>query len=359
MILFMKYMTDVTQLQLNPAFEKALFFDIETTGFSKESCMIYLIGAGTYEKGAYTIHQWFASSPADEAEIISAFLLFAKNYDTWVHFNGDLFDLPFLSARCEKYGLEKRNPTISSIDLYKRIFPYRKVLKLLNVKQKSVELFLDIHREDTYHGGELIPMYYEYTKNPDEDILRVLLLHNYEDMEGLAKISFIDNYRLLLEGADGVHIHSCKMEKSGELILAAELPFLLPKAISLGTPDYYLTGFMKSLKLGIHTFSGELKYFYKDYKNYYYLPAEDLAIHKSVAAYMDKNYRVKATADNCYTKKNGVFLPQEEALFTPCFVTGRKAHKSYFEYSEDFLNHRENQLLYLRKILTWQKGLAG
>lgn len=37
-----------------------------------------------------------------------------------------------------------------------------------------------------------------------------------------------------------------------------------------------------------------MRHFYSDYKNYYYLPKEDMAIHKSVAAYVDHEYRENA-----------------------------------------------------------------
>ena len=33
---------------------------------------------------------------------------------------------------------------------------------------------------------------------------------------------------------------------------------------------------------------GTLKYYYPDYKNYYYLPLEDEAVHKSVGVYVDR-----------------------------------------------------------------------
>ena len=61
--------------------------------------------------------------------------------------------------------------------------------------------------------------------------------------------------------------------------------------------------------LRIPLYEGELKYFYPDYKNYSYLPAEDNAIHKSVAVYVDKSQRMPATAATCYTRKAGSFLP--------------------------------------------------
>ena len=45
----------------------------------------------------------------------------------------------------------------------------------------------------------------------------------------------------------------------------------------------------------------EMKYFFKDYKNYYYLPMEHMAIHKSMAAYVDDAHKEKATKDNAFT----------------------------------------------------------
>ena len=66
-------------------------------------------------------------------------------------------------------------------------------------------------------------------------------------------------------------------------------------------------------------FTGELKTFFKDYKDYYYLPAEDTAIHKSVGEFVDKKARVQATARTAYIKKTGSFLPvydDSDAIFT-------------------------------------------
>ena len=54
---------------------------------------------------------------------------------------------------------------------------------------------------------------------------------------------------------------------------------------------------------------GSLKYFYPDYRNYYYLPEEDRAIHKSVGCYVDSRFREKAKPDTCYVRKEGLFLP--------------------------------------------------
>ena len=73
------------------------------------------------------------------------------------------------------------------------------------------------------------------------------------------------------------------------------------------------------MNLAVTLYDGELKYFFVDYKNYYYLPAEDCAIHKSVGTYVDRSARKQATARTCYQKKKGCFVPQPSPVFTPLF----------------------------------------
>ena len=53
----------------------------------------------------------------------------------------------------------------------------------------------------------------------------------------------------------------------------------------------------------------QLRHYFDDYRNYYYLPGSDEAMHKSVAVFVDRNRRVQAKADNCYMKLEGSFFP--------------------------------------------------
>lgn len=48
------------------------------------------------------------------------------------------------------------------LDIFKELSPIKPLLRLENYKQKSIEAFLGIDREDKYSGGELINVYYEY-----------------------------------------------------------------------------------------------------------------------------------------------------------------------------------------------------
>ena len=93
--------------------------------------------------------------------------------------------------------------------------------------------------------------------------------------------------------------------------------------------------------LFVQLYEGELKYFFPDPENYYYLPEEDTALHKSVGGLVDKKHRKQATKSTAYTKKEGVFLPQPKEICTPSFTTSYHDSLSYFLFSEDFTQDSE------------------
>ena len=90
------------------------------------------------------------------------------------------------------------------------------------------------------------------------------------------------------------------------------------------------------LRLSIPLFRGELKYFYPNYRDYYYLIYEDTAIHKSVGEYVDRSARKKATAATCYTKKEGLFLPlPDSSCGEPLFRPDYRSRTFYMEIPEE------------------------
>jgi hypothetical protein len=76
-----------------------------------------------------------------------------------------------------------------------------------------------------------------------------------------------------------------------------------------------------------------------------------MAIHKSVACFVDKEYRSKAKPWNCYTRKSGLFLPQYADFITPNFKKEPKDKITYFEYTDEFLSSTEALSNYIHHIL--------
>lgn len=339
-------------------YNESIFFDIETTGFSPASSFVYLIGCAYFDGQQWTLIQWFAKSYKSEAKVISAFLEFISTYKTLITYNGIGFDVPYIKEKCKKLNIFHSLDSIQHIDLYRSILPYKKFFKLNNLKQKTVEEFLSIKREDTYNGSELISIYHHYLKTQDNNLLKLLLLHNHDDMKGLLSILPMLSYQQLFNG--NFHIQNFMFDSiklvnkliQNEIIFELQLNIPVPKRISFGNDIFYLTAFEDIVKLKIKIYHGELKYFYKNYKDYYYLPKEDTSIHKSVAFYVDKNFRTQAKATNCYCRKSGHFLPQYEILFSPYFKMDYFDKNMYFELTEEILSDSNTLKKYILHILS-------
>lgn len=337
--------------------EKVLFFDIETTGFSSVRSFVYLIGCAYRKKEQLLLEQFFAETPSEEIEVLHAFCGFLEAFDTVITFNGIGFDIPYLRAKCERFQIADPFARLQFLDLFKEVSRIRFLLKLPNFKQKSVEAFLGIEREDPFNGGELIDVYRKYAVSPTKEALHLLRQHNFEDVLDMPKLLPILAYTKLLDGnfsvvsLEGHEYTDYDGGRRKELLMTLRCTFPLPKRVSCGWEDFYLTANGDSAHLRIRLFEGELKFFFDDYRNYYYLPKEDSAVHKSISSYVDKNHRKNATASTCYTRKYAIFLPQYENLIEPLFHENHKDRKSYFELTPDFAESKSIQRRYAEHIL--------
>ena len=323
--------------------EDYIFFDIETTGFSPTNSSIYLVGCLRRKNDKLIIDQFFAENKDDEVLVLKEFMYLLNQHSTIISFNGIGFDIPFIKAKCKTHRIPEKLHSFSYIDIYKLVSSTKFLLKLPNYKQKTIEAFLGLEREDKYSGGELINVYDDYMKNQSEEAEKLLLLHNYEDVTGMVDLLPILSYNHILNGAytiDSVEIApftSYDGENGTEMIITLTNDYTAPKRVSFHYKDFYFTINKNETKLRIGVYEGELKYFYENFKDYYYLPEEDMAIHESVATFVDKDYREKAKASNCYTRKSGQFLPQCASIMAPVFKENYKDKITYFELTEEFI----------------------
>lgn len=331
-----------------------LLFDIETTGFSPDISSIYLIGCCYYQNSSWNLIQFFADDYISEQTILQNFIDFAKKYKVMIHYNGNGFDIPYLKKKLIHYHMNFTFDSFLQIDLYKKIFPYKKMLSLTNLKQKTIEDFLNLPRVDSYSGGELIEVYVSYMKDKFghkpamQDDMEKLLLHNEEDVCNLIRITSIMAYCDMFEEQQPECTITVEEE---QVIISLSLYNSLPVSVAWEIDNLSFTASESHAVLRISCVRDELKYFYSNYKDYYYLPAEDTAIHKSVAEFVDKNYRVKAKASTCYTKKSGTFLPQFHGGLTPSFRRDYKEKDSYVELTDKFLTDSEKCSEYASIVL--------
>lgn len=343
--------------------KQTLFIDIETTGLYVRSSNLYLIGCAYLDEtedrpSEWRSIQWLATNYEDEINVLNEFITFARNYRYLIHFNGNQFDIPYLQAKMQQYNINFDFNKYEGIDIYRRIAPYKTFLKLPNCRQKTIENFIASSvREDTYTGGELIDIYHEYVLGHDKEKEHLLMLHNEEDVKGMleivAALAVCDLFHMPIKvtKVQANYYKDVNQEQHSEIIMNLRLPSALPAEISYGANDCYFNGCGTEGRLRVPIYEGELKYFYSNYKDYYYLPKEDIAIHKSVASFVDKDYRKQAAARTCYTRKVSCYLPQWDTVFTPFFKKDYDDKNLYFELTDEFKTQRESFNLYAHHIL--------
>lgn len=341
---------------------QTLFIDIETTGLYVRSSNLYMIGCayldeGTGKPACWHSIQWLATNYEDEINVLNAFVSFARPYRYLIHFNGNQFDIPYLQSKLQQYNIHFSFDDFEGIDIYRRLSPYKSFLKLPNCKQKTIENFVTATtREDQYTGGELIDIFHEYVLNHDEEKEHLLLLHNEEDVKGMleivAALAIPDLFHLPIKvtRVQANYYKDINQKQCSEIIMNIKLPTPLPTEISYSANSCYFTGCGEDGKLRVPIYEGELKYFYSNYKDYYYLPKEDIAIHKAVASFVDKDHRTQATARNCYTRKKSSYLPQWDIVFTPFFKKDYDEKALFFELTDELKTQRDAFNLYAHHI---------
>lgn len=371
--------------------ERIAFFDIETTGLSPNASSLYLIGLMRFDAGQqlWTLQQWFADDYRSEKAIIEAFLGALSGIEYLFHFNGKTFDIPYLLKKCSRHAISLSahcrellydTTGIHSIDLLSKSRSLRHTLSLEKCSQTAIEQWLGVSRTDSFSGGELISVYAEYMQQKllqPENASKaeaVLLLHNHDDiamMQNVCSLLAYDEYlsdndenRLLHDTAHSLQI---SMEASQNLlIITLQLPHPLPKEITLtasfagecGLPDAVLELRQEHATLTVPLYHGTLRFFFPNYRDYYYLPKEDTAIHKSVAEFVDSAHRKKATAASCYTRKEGIFLPNlcpaakaKERKLSPLFYEEYRDRLSFYELPKDMTSANTFWREYLRMQL--------
>lgn len=221
-----------------------------------------------------------------------------KDFSCTVSYNGEHFDRPYIEARCQLYHLPSPFEAKDALDLFLSLKPLKKLLKLSQMKQPSLEEFLGIRGRIYCDGKDCIQLYKNFIKTRDVFTADTVLGHNLEDVLGLGKISLMLGYLCLYKGEYEI----TALEPDEEhLLINLKLPTPLPEQFSNGTDTFYITGRESEVRLIIKSFNGRFRKYYRNYKDYDYLPGEDTAIPKSLSACMDKKLRKSATKDTCYT----------------------------------------------------------
>ena len=330
--------------------EQYLLFDIETTGFHRQYTILYMISCGYYRKGRFHFIQWFNDDGESETEILQEFSDLLESAE-WVllTFNGESFDIPYLKARYELAGLPCHLDSFESVDYYRLLRPFQMLFGMDHGSQKYWEHFLGIDREDRYNGGQLIDVYKRYLSEGAPEDEQALILHNREDVLGMELLFPLFSYLKLLDGS--FLVTGAEAAGDDSIRVFAVLTQPIPRNFEVAAQAGRVKVAGSALTVTIPCEETRLRHFFQDYKNYYFLPKEDRAVHRSVGRFVDHHFRKAAKASTCYVWKEGLFLPfplsmkkygfviearEKYGLEMNCFRKKYKDEREYVELNELF-----------------------
>lgn len=313
--------------------ENSAFFDIETTGLSPKTSFVFLIGLVFFKNNLIIIRQYFANTPDEEESILKNFIEDISHIDTLYHFNGYSFDIPFINCRLLYHNNNFQIKKESSIDIYQNVRKNKFALNIENTSLRGVEEYFNIFRVDSMHGKEVADTYKVYLKSPNQNLRDGLLLHNEEDILNLYKVlpvlKLIQDKKIY-NNPSIVEILSIDIIDNVINIkgkLKSEKKFSIPKP---NDKFCFSSDNNNNFCISFNFQNSILYYKFKDFKQYYFVPEQDMAIHKSLIKFYEFSKKVPANSKNCYSKQLTNYIELPKAVFSenikicstsPCGIT--------------------------------------
>lgn len=326
--------------------DDVLYFDIETTGLSPMRSDLYIIGYGYIQDNLYHINLLFNDDGISEPDMLSEFSDLIKKYKYLVSYNGGTFDIPYIRTKFKQFDIADTLDTITSIDVYKTTRKYKKIFQLPSVKQVDIEDIVGFKRQSYISGGDLIAAYKNYLHNNSQELLQSMLTHNLDDIRGLISISDCVNLS---------HLHECHVETientDSAITYTCSIPYI-PCRLTYADSHFRINAYHHSMHVSVFVVHTSMKYYFKDYKNYYYLPMEGIAIHKSMATYVDSSHKEKATKNTAFTIKESNFVYSPGKKNKEVFYNTDNRDTGYIEVSSHILAPCNDADCYVSQIIT-------
>ncbi len=335
---------------------KPLFFDIETTGFSPRSNMVYLIGLSfPDENKKLCAVQFLAEGIDDERELLLCFLEMLNKHSDMIltGYNISSFDIPFLNARLLKYSLP--SIPLSHRDLFSDVKKLSNIFPMKGRRLLDIEAFLGIVRKEDKSGGDLIPVFFEYALSHEKRYEEQLLLHNLSDILDLFPLLVLDELKKLF--SPELSVKKIVLSDAPSVSFSGNSGIHIFSPFSIRTDLFFFSFEKGEIKGTIHFEHRVLKHFLADKNAYVYLINEERIIPKALSSTLDKDRIRKPLKEECFVEDEGDFFPVPSgfsdgasALFGPLYKSSYSEKRCYIKkdrhtVTEEFLNSYAGMLL--------------
>ncbi|GAB4542153.1 MAG: metal-dependent exonucleaseMrfB [Anaerolineales bacterium] len=186
--LLSEWANDPRIAQLN--LDQFAFLDTETSGMAGGTgTYAFLVGAGRFLNGQFTLRQFFLRDPSEEPAMLEALMQFLAPCEALVTFNGKAFDAPLLRARYALHHIPVPFQTYAHLDLLplaRRLWRDRLPSRALKYLEEHVLNFTRASEE--VPGYEIPWLYFDYLRTRDARPLNGVFYHNAMDVVAMAAL---------------------------------------------------------------------------------------------------------------------------------------------------------------------------
>lgn len=280
------------------------YLTIETTGLSPERHRIISISVGTISDDIIGITTFFSDNKDDELTIIENGLDAIGDAGRIITWNGDSFDLRFLSARGEEYGI--KSPVQASYDLKKIFSP----LKRFNASG-SLSLYdtleeMGISDDSVPDGKTLVTLYKTFIETGEKRYSEPVLQHSVYKLTGIMNLMCLHSCLNINKAVPTINESSVTDET---LIVSGSTDLFFPTNLHIGMDGIDLFYSENRFNARFTLYDGRIRMYFPDPASYVRLKSDGLLIPKELSRSMSKDSYERVSKESCFSL---VKIPQEK-----------------------------------------------
>ncbi len=280
------------------------YLTIETTGLSPERHRIISISVGTISDDIIGITTFFSDNKDDELTIIENGLDAIGDAGRIITWNGDSFDLRFLSARGEEYGI--KSPVQASYDLKKIFSPLKRFIASGSLSLYDTLEDMGISDDSVPDGKTLVTLYKTFIETGEKRYSEPVLQHSVYKLTGIMNLMCLHSCLNINKAVPTINESSVTDET---LIVSGSTDLFFPTNLHIGMDGIDLFYSENRFNARFTLYDGRIRMYFPDPASYVRLKSDGSLIPKELSRSMSKDSYERVSKESCFSL---VKIPQEK-----------------------------------------------
>lgn len=275
------------------------YLTIETTGLSPERHRIISISVGTISDDIIGITTFFSDNKDDELTIIENGLDAIGDAGRIITWNGDSFDLRFLSARGEEYGI--KSPVQASYDLKKIFSPLKRFIASGSLSLYDTLEEMGISDDSVPDGKTLVTLYKTFIETGEKRYSEPVLQHSVYKLTGIMNLMCLHSCLNINKAVPTINESSVTDET---LIVSGSTDLFFPTNLHIGMDGIDLFYSENRFNARFTLYDGRIRMYFPDPASYVRLKSDGSLIPKELSRSMSKDSYERVSKESCFSREN-------------------------------------------------------